>query len=181
MDEVMHIDSMLLRGMLDPEDDAANRSEAMHILNSSPHVRFKVSILAIGEVMGKMAEKRGADATAEAAAQLSRLFRGRKFVLYGIGKGSEAMMVADEIMRMDHMITPSDALLAACALVDKECTSFTTTDQRLIDSIPFTARANSRRLRIVDARKHRSRIHTSKVGREVSMCIRKETITMSRV
>jgi len=35
MVEVTHLDSSLLKGMLDPEDESGKRTEAVHILNSA--------------------------------------------------------------------------------------------------------------------------------------------------
>lgn len=49
---------------------------------------FRVSILAVGEVLGKMAEERDASVCGEATAELSRLLRGRRLKLLGIGKGT---------------------------------------------------------------------------------------------
>lgn len=175
MVEVIHLDSCLLRGMLDSHDEAGNRTEAMHLLNSSPSVCFRVSILAVGEVMGKMAEARSAPVCAEAAAQLSRLFRRHRIELYGIGRGSEAMILAEDIMKKDHMIAPTDALLVACALVDDECTSFATTDRKLIGSIPLLSVAATRGLRIFDARQHVARRPAAQMGRGANMMLPQET------
>lgn len=93
-----------------------------------------------------MAEVRSVLECAEAAAQLRCLVRRHRLELYGIGKGSEAMVWAEEIMK-DHMITPADALLAARALVDDECTTFATTDRRLIGSMLLLSLAAAHGLR----------------------------------
>lgn len=179
MVEVTHLDSSLLRGMLDPEDESGKRTEATHLFNSSRGVRFRISILAVGEVMGKMAETRSATACADAAAHLSRLFRGRRLDLFGIGKDCEAMLLANELMEADHMLTPADALLVACALLDDECTTFATTDRRLSESIPLLAQAERSGLKILDARTHRSGRNTSQLGRTAHLCLRRATQPLS--
>lgn len=175
MVEVIHLDSSLLRGMMDPEDENGKRNEARHLFNSSPGVRFRISILAIGEVMGKMAETRSASACAEAAAHLSRLFRGNRLDLFGIGKDGEAMLLANELMELDHMLTPADALLAACAMIDEDCSTFATTDRRLAESVSLLSEAERRGLRILDARTHRSGRTILQLGRTVHLCLRRST------
>lgn len=170
---MIHIDSCILRGMLDADDDRGNRREAIHLLNSSSDLCFRVSIVAIGEVVGKMAESNNTTMTVEAAARLSKLFRGHRLELYGMGRGSNAMLVADEIMDADHLITPSDAFLVACALGDGECTGFATMDHLLIKSIAVISRASARGLRIIDVRTDRKPKRASYGERPVNMKISK--------
>lgn len=172
MAEVIHIDSCLLRGLIDPDDNQDNRSRAKRLLNSSHGGRFKISILAAGEVLGKIAETKSVSSAAEAAAELSRMFRRRKLSLYGIGRREAAMALAVELMRGDPMITPSDALLVACAFEDSECSVFATSDDTLIESRYIGMYAISHGPKILDARANHRKINTSRLGREVNMCLR---------
>lgn len=175
MAEVMHLDSSLLRGMLDSLDDSRRRSESKHLFNSLTALQFRVSLLAVGEVLGKMAESRSASVCAEAAAELSRLFRGSRLDLYGIGKGTEAFVLAFDIMNADALITPADAFLVACALVDDDCNRFATTDQSLLESRTLRSQAASHGVKMFDARNLRWKRQAAQIGREVNMRIPQET------
>jgi hypothetical protein len=118
-------------------------------VNSNRDHAFRVSILAIGEVFGKLAETRSASECGEAAAGLSRLFRSEKVTLYGIGKGEEGMEIAVAIMEEDPLIGPADALLIGCALSDVECRAFITLDMMLGESHVLQEIASKHRVRIL--------------------------------
>ncbi|MEI6796112.1 MAG: hypothetical protein WCK39_04540 [Methanomassiliicoccales archaeon] len=169
MVEVIHLDSSLLRGLVDPDDDPANRSEAKRLLNSSPEARFRISILAAGEVIGKIAETKSVSCGAGATAELSRLFRRRRLDMRGIGKGYEAMELAVELMKSDPLITPADALLVAIASKDDECDAFATLDNTILESKVLERQATSYRVRVLDARMPRRRKYASSFGKEVNM------------
>jgi hypothetical protein len=46
MVEVIHLDSCVLRALLDPVEDRKRRSDATHLVNSNRDHAFRVSILA---------------------------------------------------------------------------------------------------------------------------------------
>ncbi|MEI6795289.1 MAG: hypothetical protein WCK39_00340 [Methanomassiliicoccales archaeon] len=172
MAAVTHLDSSLLRGMVDPDDSEENRSRARRLFNSNPSWQFRVSILAVGEVVGKMAETRSASASSEATAELSRLFRRRRLELHGIGKGIEATELATQMMKADPLLTPTDALLVACAFADDECNVFATADEGLVESSTVDRQATLHCVRIYDARAPRQKGHTSRLGNEANMILR---------
>ena len=164
MVEVIHLDSCLLRGLLDHEDQQDTRSKARRLVNSMTGSVFRVSILAVGEVLGKMAEERGAAASGDAASELSRLFRGGRLQLYGIGKGSEVSSLVTALMAADGLLSPADAFLVACALADEEATVFATLDQDIIHSRIVKSHAAQRALRILDADRARWKDGIAKIG-----------------
>lgn len=172
MATVIHLDSSLLRGLVDPDDSEENHSRARRLFNSSPSAQFRVSILAVGEVVGKMAETRSASIGAEATAELSRLFRRGRLELYGIGKGIEATELATLMMKADPLLTPTDALLAACAFADDECDVFATADGGLVESSTVDIQATLHGVRIHDARAPRQKRHASRLGNEANMMLR---------
>ena len=176
MAEVIHLDSCLLRGLIDPDDIPKNRSRAKRLLNSSHEARYKMSTLAAGEVLGKIAETRSVSSAAEATAELSRLFRRRKLSLYGIGRREETMELAVELMKGDTMITPTDALLVACAFEDSECGAFASSDDVLIESRVIQTLATSYGVKILDAREPRGKSSTSRLGREANMILRPRAV-----
>jgi predicted nucleic acid-binding protein len=172
MAPVTHLDSSILRGMVDPDDSEENRSRARRLFNSNPSAQFKVSILAVGEVVGKMAETRSASVGAEATAELSRLFRRRRLELHGIGKGIEATELATQMIKADPLLKPADALLVACAFADDECGVFATADEGLVESSIVGRQATLHGVRIHDARAPRQKRHASRLGNEANMILR---------
>lgn len=150
MVQLMHIDSCILRGFVDSEDRKERRNEAKHLLNSASRTSFRVSILAIGEVFGKMAEVRDPAVNAEAAAEFRRLVKRGRIDIYGIGKDVEAIKLAAEMMNSDYAMAPADAILLACAFTDERCRTFVTSDQRIIRDANIQARATSCKVQIMD-------------------------------
>ena len=175
MGAVTHLDSCLLRGALDPNDKSEHRSESRHLMNSSPDTCFRISILAVGETLGKMAEVRDSATCAEAAAELSRLLRAGKMELHGIGRGGEALRLAVEMMKSDHMLTPTDAVLMACASMDPECTAFATTDKMLAENMVIAETASTHGVKIVDARRPVRKKGVSQLGRAMKTSRRQTT------
>jgi hypothetical protein len=149
MVEVIHLDSCVLRALLDAAEDMKRKSDAIHLVNSNRDHAFRVSMLAMGEVFGKLAETRSASECGDAAAGLSRLLRTEKVELYGIGKGEEAMEIAVTIMEGDPLISPADALLIGCALSDAECSAFITLDRMLGESRVLRKIASKHRVRVL--------------------------------
>jgi predicted nucleic acid-binding protein len=137
--------------MLDPDDKRDIRDKAKHLLNSSPHRHFRTSILAIGEVFGRMAETRSANASAEAAAALSLLVRRDRVELFGIGRDSRAIDLASQLMSSDRLISPTDALLVACALEDDDCVIFATEDRRLVENSSLRTQASAHGVSIMNS------------------------------
>jgi hypothetical protein len=147
--EVIHLDSCILRALLDPEDERERISRARRLINSRSDATFRVSILAIGEVFGKMAETRPASACGDAAAELSRLIRSERIELYGIGKRNEALNIAASVIGNDPLVSPADALLVSCAMTDKACGTFVTMDRILRESSLMRDLASEHDLRVV--------------------------------
>lgn len=172
MVQVMHLDSSLLRGFLDSEDKKERRAEAMHLKNTASGVKFRASILAVGEVFGKMVQNRDSVTCAEAAAELNRLVVGGRIDLYGVGKGIEVVELATELMTSDYALTPADAILLACAFTDAGCRVFATADQRVVKNVHIQAQASSRKVRILDVRRPVHKKGSSQVGRPAPMILR---------
>ncbi|MEI6797362.1 MAG: hypothetical protein WCK39_10910 [Methanomassiliicoccales archaeon] len=120
-----------------------------------------------------MAEERDPSICAEAAAELHRLLKSGRVDLYGMGKGNEVIALALELMEHDHRATPTDCMLVACALVDKSCYSFATSDQKILMSPDIWTRARSTKVHILDAS---GRIHkrgAMPLGKPANMMLRR--------
>lgn len=172
MVEVIHLDSCILRGLMDSEDKRERRSEAIHLLNSSPGERFRISILAVGEVMGLMGERRSATQCAEAAVELHRLLQCGKIDLYGIGKGTEVLDLATQLMSSDHFLRAADAMLLAAAFEDPLCSTFATSDRGILRNPVIWAIAESRKVRILDVTGPIGRTGIAHYGKPVNMMLR---------
>lgn len=181
MVEVMHINSSLLRGLIDPGDKSDRRVESRHLLNASLGVQFRVSILAIGEFLGKMVEVRSTSAYTEAATELSRLFHGGRLDLFGIGREIEVFALAFETMALDRFLSPADAFLVASAMVDEECSAFATMDRPLLESIALKKLAASHGVKILDARKTKEKERTVLSYRSLNMTFGRGTRISSSV
>jgi hypothetical protein len=173
MDEVIHIDSCLLQALADPDDDCEKKRDAKHLLNSSRNVSLRMSILAVGEVLGLIAEKRGTYAYEEAAGRVGQLVRNGKIGLYGIGQGRTAIRIADQIMLEDPLMTTTDAMLVACAMTDEKCSVFGTFDQRIVQSSVLRRVGVAHGLRIVDLTGSKERRGSTQPCRPVHMIIPK--------
>ena len=172
MVEVIHLDSCLLRGLIDSEDKRERRSEAVHLMNSSPGARFRVSILAVGEVMGLMGERRSASQCAEAAAELHRLQHGGRIELHGIGKETEVLDLASQLMDSDHFLRAADAMLLAAAFEDPICSTFATSDRGILRNAAIWAKADSRKVKILDVTGPINRSGMSNFGKPINMMLR---------
>lgn len=138
--------------MIDVEDRDENRRLAKHILNSRKYGSLGVSLLAVGEVLGKMAQDRGMDTCLTAMRHLRRMLDDGTLFLRGFGRGNEAMCISLEMMAVDPMVTPSDALIIACALLDDECTGLLTIDEEIIYSREVSKLMTQHGVRAIDPR-----------------------------
>ncbi|MEI6797275.1 MAG: hypothetical protein WCK39_10460 [Methanomassiliicoccales archaeon] len=149
MAAMIHIDSSLLRGMVDGSDSINNRNISRRLLNRSPEARFKVSLAAVGEVMAKMAESRSVGDCSDAGAELRRLMLRGRLVIGGFGKDGTAFALANDLMKKDDRLTPADSIIVACAFVDPDCSAFVTDDDMLLGSRVLKAEALERGIRII--------------------------------
>lgn len=134
MEQVTHIDSCILRAMVDEEDDARKRRLASHLLHANRGRPFRVSIIAIGEVFGKMAESSKMASCADSAIELRRLFHKDALELFGLGRDREIVDIADAILKRDLRLTPTDVMIVASAMTDPQCGRFVTLDHSLLES-----------------------------------------------
>ncbi|MEI6796168.1 MAG: hypothetical protein WCK39_04820 [Methanomassiliicoccales archaeon] len=128
-----------------------------------------------------MVEVRTTSAYTEAAAELSRLFRGGRLDLFGIGREGEVFALAFEIIALDRFLSPADAFLVASAMVDKECSAFATSDRPLLDSIAIEKLAASHGVKVFDARKLKKKERTVLLHRPLNKILCCEIRTSSRV
>jgi hypothetical protein len=145
----MHIDTSLLRGMIDKNDCPMNRKNSVHLLNSFHTNVLRASILSVGEAFGRMAEVRSISDCADAGAELRRLIMVNRLELYGFGTTGEAFRLGQELLKKDWCLTPVDSLIAACALTDPDCGVFVTEDDAMIKSRALLEEAKRRKRKIL--------------------------------
>lgn len=150
MENVMHLDSCILRAMMDKDDDAENRRTARHLMNTHHGRPFRVSIAAIGEVFGKMAEDSDIATCAEAGAELRKLFLRGDLELFGMGCGNDIWGIAQKILEQDPRLTNSDIMIASSALADPQCDGFLTKDFSLMESRVLAEMGNERGVAIIN-------------------------------
>jgi len=172
LDRVTHIDSCILRAMIDMDDDAENRRTIRHLLNARIGGSFRVSICSIGEVMGKMAEASKVATCAESGAELRRLFLKNRMELFGLGQGREVVDIAESIVDQDSRLTPADVMIFSSAVADPQCGIFLTLDHQLMESGVLNRIATKRGLKIIMPDPGQKRSHGS-----CSMSCRSKEVT----
>jgi len=92
-------------------------------------------MLAIGEVFSKMAEDRRRETCLIATTQLQSMLESGTVFIRGFRSGIVITKIANEILTIDPMITPNDALIITNALADDECSGLLTLDHDILRSI----------------------------------------------
>jgi len=134
-----HIDSDVLRGMLDTTDTDDLCVVGKHLRNSiKKNNPLGVSIPSIGEAFHTLCEDTDLNQTEKcrnAAGMLHKLIQEGKIELVGIGKDKRVYQIAKELMDEDQKLKPADAIILSVACDSNECASFYTTDRVLLDGI----------------------------------------------
>jgi hypothetical protein len=176
MVEVTHLDSCILRAIIDRDDNKERKRIVRHLMNTTLDRPFRVSLVAVGEVTGKMAEDSSVSACAEAGAELRKLFMKRRLELFGMGRGGEVLNMAGLIQDLDPLLTPSDIVIVACALVDPQCGRFLTVDDKLLESRSLKRLGRENQVLLVDLESisHTSRGSLTWNPREKAVVIREQ-------
>ena len=134
-----HVDTDILRGMLDTTEDddlwRVGRHVANQIRKSNP---IGVSMLAIGEAFHTLSEDSRLDndeTCGAAATKLREMVKSGKLVLVGIGGSEDAFSIALRLMKEDWKVTPVDAMILSIACNCDSCRELYTTDNTLLTSI----------------------------------------------
>lgn len=128
-----HIDTQLFRALVDQRGDPDLCRCMMHLPNN-PRVKLAVSMLAVGEGFTGIGEL-AADRCATAAAEWSRLTRGGKIRVFGLGRRNEVTDLASRLLRADTRLRPVDETILAVALEEPTCGYFYTTDRVVLESL----------------------------------------------
>jgi predicted nucleic acid-binding protein len=121
---------MILRALLDEEDNPELRRAVIHLLNSSGDATLRVSHLAVGEVFSGLAEDFEDDRSG-AMVEFQRWIRKGKVTLQGIKDPRTVHRLALRLHGADRSLEPNDAVILAIALQDRESQVFYTQDRRL--------------------------------------------------
>jgi len=121
---------MILRALLDEEDNPEMRRTVVHLLNSSGDAFLRVSHLAVGEVFSGLAEDFEDDRSG-AMVEFQRWVRKGKVRLHGIKDPWSVHHLALRLHGLDRSLEPNDAVILAIALHDRESQVFYTQDRRL--------------------------------------------------
>lgn len=128
-----HIDTELLRALVDEEDDP-DLCKGMRHLSNDTSVNLAVSMMAVGEAFTGMGTF-GAERSGKAASEWSRLRRGRKIRVSGLGNRDEVTNLALRLMAADSHLKPADAFILATAFMDEKCNLLYTTDRVMLESL----------------------------------------------
>lgn len=128
-----HIDTQLFRALVDQEDDPDLCRCMMHLSNDQ-RVNLAVSMLVVGEGFSGIG-KLTAERCARAASEWSRLTRGGKIRVFGLGKRAEVTDLASRLMGADTRLRPVDATILAGALEEPTCGYLYTTDHVMLESL----------------------------------------------
>ena len=127
----VHIDTVILRALIDEKDDSRTRLPAIHFFNRESR-RIGISLFATGEAFQGISNERDTASLSESAANLSLLMRRGRVVTIGSGDNSrEVVPIALELMHRQRLDC-TDALILSTAVTDKHCKEFYTTDSKLV-------------------------------------------------
>ena len=147
----IHIDTDILRGMLDTTGKDDLYAIGRHISNSIRKTApLGVSIPAIGETFHGLSEDRNMESSdcGDAAIALRKLVQTGKLILVGMGGTKEVYSIAQELMRSDDRLDPVDALILSVACKCKSCNTFYTTDGTILQSISIANVAKTHGVKI---------------------------------
>ncbi len=133
----VHIDTMVLRALLVPDENPDMYNEAKRWLPRSRQPPLRVSHVAVGEAFDGIAGKGKMDCEGLDCAMIeyNRLVHdGRLLEVKGIPDVRPFHETALRLHRWDNRLEPNDCLLLALALVDDECGSFLTSDPVMVKS-----------------------------------------------
>ena len=148
----LHLDSCILRSLIDEEDGREEIRLGRRLLNIYKRESFCISAVAVGEVMGLMPQKRSRACCEKAEASFHSMMERGKLIFIGVGDGEGSFVEALEIMRSDPRATSADALIAALAIEDQECGGLVTYDKNLIYNRHVIRSFRAQGKRLVDPR-----------------------------
>jgi len=148
-----HIDTDVLRGMLDSTGKDDLHAVGKHLSNSTRKTDpLGVSIPAIGEAFHTLSEsnqKVNSSTCGDAAIELRRLVQNGKLMLVGVGGSNEVYSIARDLTNSDDHLTSLDALILSVACLCKSCHTFYTSDSTLLNSISISEIAEEHDVRVL--------------------------------
>lgn len=120
---------MILLALIDENDGFYKK--ARHIANGRENAKYAVSLVAIGEVMSKLSEKRKCKNSIDAVDDLVKTLSQEKVIVKGFGGDSDCFSLAVELMNLDPMLKPADGLILATMLTDDQGAGLYSTDRIL--------------------------------------------------
>ncbi len=145
---MIHIDSMVLMALVDEKDDLYK--EARHIVNGRENATYAVSLVAIGEVINRLSEKRDLPSAIDASEELVKLLGQGKVVVRAFGGDRSSLELSVKLMELDAMLKPADVLILTSMLCDESSSGLYSNDRVLTFSkvLRDYARSNGRWIKI---------------------------------
>ena len=145
-----HIDTMVLRALIDENDDADLRSGARKLLQKHGGP-LTICHLTIGETFATMAEDedRTVDDCCEAMREFHRMIAKGSVQICGINCKQETHALAGRLHEADRMLESNDGLILSNALLCKECSAFHTMDTKMLYSTAIKTIADDHSTKIV--------------------------------
>lgn len=136
-----HIDTVVLRALVDEEDDKDLRVGATRLVNSGKEPKLLVCHVVVGETFERLCAEHDVGRCVAALGNFHRLIRSGKL---GIENASDPALLSMHIAKLheeDTCITQNDLVILANALACEACERFYTTDMILLYSTKVSAYA----------------------------------------
>ncbi len=130
-----HIDTVILRALIDPEDSPELKRAARDILYKTNSEPVGVCHAVIGEAFAGIINDRGPECCQDAAFEFHKYHkRLEKIEIRGIVDPAKVHTLALELHESDAYLEPNDVHILAVALADPDCDTFITRDSRVLTS-----------------------------------------------
>lgn len=149
-----HIDTVILRGMLDTTEKDEYYDIGRHLANSTKRTDpLGVSIPTIGEAFHGLCadlDSRESSVCGDAAIRLKNLVEMGKIVLIGLGGKNRVYTIVRELLDVDDRLGTTDAIILSTACNYDPCSVFYTTDGTMAESISIAEVAKNYGVKILE-------------------------------
>ncbi len=146
---MIYIDTCVLMLFIDTKDPLrpeGTRWKKIEKVLKKNVKQIAVPMPAFGEAFCKIRDKAG-ERISEVREEMDRLIKDHYIEIRYLKEGSDLFGIAASLSKKDNddrnNVSPMDALILASALVDKECTTFITTDTTLLMNSEILEIANN--------------------------------------